>query len=407
MIIRLPRESTLFLLLGFFLQFNIVPSVYGIPAARASDLIALLILAYYAACRGGYRRLSTLAPLVACPLIALTAVLLKQSPGPGDHYNGLIFTIYLLIAVEALRHDPDKLLTRFAIGTLIGFALSLVVLPMQVAGLPMLRELGLIVDTSRFDARSAAMALAKPGGIWSNGNETGHVYALVGAAAMFLSLRYRKPWIYPAYYLALLAAFSITLNRAGLIAATIGLAAWGIAFFNARTAMAACVVGMVASIALVAGLGGPLQALTDALATRFTSDDFLARNLAQRLDSFGAGLTILVQYPFGIGYSARANLMAYLTGGVQSPHNAFIAFGFQLGLMTTVLLAASTAAVLWARNSVHPYTLLSVLFGGPSLFFEELSINQPFMFLAASIMATAWWLLWRGARRPAPSIQPA
>lgn len=371
-------------LFGFSLQFNALSSTWGLPFLRVSDAfvfltIAVLILAVRRS------EVPALALLVAgCAAIMLPALLFKSAVQDGDNYfTFMIFaSLVLAICMQAFDCGFDRIAAWLCYGVLFGMAASLFVLVLRSSGID-LTSLGLGTPQStlvRFD-----LSVVKPGGIWVHGNEAGHVYAFAGAFALYLSFRAKNPLIYTIYYVMFLISFSITLNRGGLIAPTVGLvAAFGIA--GRGDVLAKATVGLLGAACLyvaVVQLPG-LEGLREALERRLGADSYFGQNLSERLNTFLGGLKVAFNYPFGIGYAERAREVAYASGvPTGTPHNGIISLSYQAGLAFAALYSVSSVFVLTRFSSFRSLPFLVAAFSVPSLLFEELTINPNFHFAIA------------------------
>lgn len=389
------------LLFGVVLQFNPISATWGLPFLRLSDAFVFLTMIVLVL---AVRRLEVLTLGVvatALAVVVLASLIFKTASQEGDSYLTLMLFASLMLALcmQAIERDLDRLATWLCIGVLIGMAASLVVLVLRASGID-LTSSGL--GTPQAGVVRYDLALDKPGGIWVHGNEAGHVYAIAGAFALYLSLKKNSPIIYAFYYAMFLLSFAITLNRGGLIAPTAGLVvAFSIAGrtdFLTRVALGLLgTVGLLAAITQLPALEG----LRAAFIRRFESDSYADHNLSQRFETLFAGLQVALKHPFGIGYDERIREMAYQSG-VQSgsSHNGIISLAFQAGLAFAGLYAAAVVFVLARIGTFRSLPFLVTAFSIPSLFFEELTLNPNFQFaIGVTISAFILTLVRRPVRR--------
>ncbi|MGT2487330.1 hypothetical protein ACU4GA_18050 [Methylobacterium oryzae CBMB20] len=110
-------------------------------------------------------------------------------------------------------------------------------------------------------------------------------------------------------------------------------------------------------------------------------------------------LQLVLAYPFGVGEVARREELQALTGLV-TPHNGFVSLALQSGIATALLLIAGLGRVLLAPAAFGPFLTYSAVFLIPSLMFEELSVNQYFLFFMGFVLASL--ALPPDRARPAP-----
>ncbi len=214
--LRRAQRAAVFLL-GAGLQFNVLTSSFGLPFQRLSDLLPFLLIPLL-----GLRRaviaeaLRSAAPLAGILALVGISMVLKAHKQAGDVYLTLVLLLYTVQAfILLVLFEDTRVEDAFCAGLLAGMLGSLAVLLLSSSGLP-LERFGLAVPYDAFDDELKLFVEDKLGGLWTSGNETGHVFALAGVAALILSLRYRLKVIYVLYFVALLASFPLTNNRAGL-----------------------------------------------------------------------------------------------------------------------------------------------------------------------------------------------
>ncbi|XYD07970.1 hypothetical protein R1A27_23380 [Methylobacterium sp. NMS12] len=314
--------------------------------------------------------------------------MLKAHKQAGDVYLTLVLLLYVVQAFILLVMFRDRRVEdAFCVGLLAGMLASLAVLLLAASGTP-LDRFGLAVPTDGLDEELKLFVQDKQGGLWASGNETGHVFALAGAAALLLSLRYRLKIIYLAYFAALLASFPFTNNRAGLFMPVLFLGLLMRRNLKAPAVLAALGVLGVLLVAWAVTGEIPLPGtLSQAIERRFAEDHNVTGNFDERFLSGVTALQLVVEYPFGVGEVARREELQALTGLV-TPHNGFVSLALQSGIATALLLIAGLGRVLLAPAAFGPFLTYSAVFLIPSLMFEELSVNQYFLFFMGFILAS-------------------
>ena len=74
--------------------------------------------------------------------------------------------------------------------------------------------------------------------------------------------------------------------------------------------------------------------------------------------------------------------------GLVTPHNGFVSLALQSGIAVALLLLSGLGRILLAPAAFGPFLTYSALFLIPSLMFEELSVNQYFLFFMGFILAS-------------------
>jgi hypothetical protein len=376
-------------LFGFALQFNVLTSTFGLPFQRLSDLLPFILIPWF-----GMRRsvladvFGNIAPLAGIVALIGASLVLKAHILAGDVYLTLVLLLYVVQAFILLVLFRDRRIENaFCMGLLAGFLASLAVLLLAAKGAS-LEPFGLAVPLDGVDEELKSFFQDKLGGLWISGNETGHVFALAGAAALILSLRYRQKAIYLAYVAALLVSFPLTNNRAGLIMPLLVLAL--LMRQNLRAPAILSVLGLLGALLVAWSVTGevPLPGtLAQAVERRFAEDTNVSSNVDERLLSGISALQLVVAYPFGVGEVARREELQALTGLV-TPHNGFVSLALQSGLATLLLLLAGLVRILTAPAAAGPLLTYSAVFLIPSLMFEELSVNQYVLFVMALVVAS-------------------
>lgn len=395
---------------GFFFEFNVMTAAFGGPFLRLTDALLFLFIPclFLSVGLANTVRLG-LFYFVALFLLVAGTLLFKTAVQQGDMYLTLVllatavFAFYF--AYLALR--DEKFIIWFAIGTCLGLIPSIGVLLLQAAGgsKEALAAIGLGVPAEYLPTRTATLGTVKLGGLWAVGNEAGHIYAIGTASALYLALRFRRPFIYIIAYALLVTSFVFTLNRAGLFAPSAGLVyiyyRLGNYFLYVKTAILAICVGAV--LLSYSNLSG-LDSFTDTIETRFFTDDYAATNTAQRFDSTGAGIEIALENPFGIGYDERVDQVLHrTTDAEESVHNAFLSLSFQSGIFVTLLYMLSGIYLLVQRKTVQPFFIVMFLFTATSMMFEEINLNPFVLFSVTVTIAAAWLHYSTRARRPVPA----
>lgn len=383
---------------GFFLQFNIMTvTIFGPPFMRLSDALLFLFTPYLMLVVGIGPTIRYGLPyfFVLFSVVFLT-LLLKTAVEQGDVYMTMIFLLtgVFCFYFAMLAAADERYLVYFAIGTLIGLAASLAILFLQAGGNTNLSRIGLGVPLELLSLRNAQLAKIKLGGLWSSGNESGHVYAVATASALYLALRYRKTLIYLIAYASLAASFAYTLNRGGMVAPTIALIYCYVRLGDFLMYIKFGFLLCVAAIALLAILStssipAPDQ-LGDAISKRFVDDDYASTNIAERIQSNFEGLRIAFENPFGIGAQERYSTMSRRTHGVESIHNGFLSLAYQSGFLASAFFVIAGVYLLLQRRDLSSFYTIMFLFTTTSMLFEELSINQFFIFSVDMTIATAW-----------------
>lgn len=376
-------------LLGAALNFNVLTSTFGLPFQRLSDLLPFLLIPWL-----GLRRavvaeaVRQAAPLAGILALIAASLVLKAHKQAGDVYLTLVLLLYVVQAFILLVMFRDRRVEdAFCVGLLAGMLASLAVLLLAASGVQ-LDRFGLAVPTDGLDEELKLFVQDKQGGLWASGNETGHVFALAGAAALLLSLRYRLKTIYLAYFAALLASFPFTNNRAGLFMPVLFLGLLMRRNLKAPAVLAA--FGVLGALLVVWAVTGEIPlpgTLSQAIERRFAEDHNVTGNFDERFLSGVTALQLVVAYPFGVGELARREELQALTGLV-TPHNGFVSLALQSGIATALLLIAGLGRVLLAPAAFGPFLTYSAVFLIPSLMFEELSVNQYFLFFMGFILAS-------------------
>ena len=379
---------------GFFLQFNIMTSTLGLPFMRITDGLMFLFVPCLFVVVGMSKVVRDgLFYFVVLFAIVGTSLLFKTAVERGDTYLTLIFLLTSVFAFFFVEIAEDEaFIVYFAAGTVLGLIPSVAVLFAQASGNAGLAEIGLGVPTNDKSSLAVLFAKTKWGGLWDHGNEAGHVYGVATASALYLALKFRKPTIYLAVYALLVATFSVTLNRAGLIAPTMALLYCYIRMGHVFLFLKTAVIVVVSIVALASLSNAPgLDVLNSTIEARFVEDSHAETNVAERLMSNIEGAKVALENPFGIGFQERISIMIQrTTDGIISIHNGFLSLAYQSGLFVSLFYVLSCTYLFVHRRSVSPFYVMMFMFTATSMFFEELSINQFFIFSVALTTAAAW-----------------
>ncbi|WP_375463214.1 O-antigen ligase family protein [uncultured Methylobacterium sp.] len=391
MVATLTRlDKICLLVIGLALQFNVETSTFGLPFQRLSDLIPFLTIPYFLLRPGVMSAiLSRLVPIGLVVALLGASLVFKAGKQEGDVYLTLVLLLYFVQCVQLviLFRDPSGP-AWFSSGILIGMIGSLGALIAASVSID-LAPYGLAVPLDGVDPEIALFMQDKLGGLWTAGNMTGHVFALTGAAAMYLWFRYRRTEIYVLYVLGLLASFPMTNNRAGLLVPLVCLALLVRRSVNAL--YVACALAVLCGLVMVFGATGHVpvpEQFQSAIEKRFLSDGNTESNIGERLDTTVAALRMIVANPFGIGAIATQNQLREMTG-LGTPHNGILSLAIQSGVMVALLFVLGAGRILLRPARFGPFAYYVVLFTVPSLMFEELSINQFFLFFMAFVLAAS------------------
>jgi O-antigen ligase/polysaccharide polymerase Wzy-like membrane protein len=395
---------------GFFFQFNILTTTFGLPFLRITDALMFLFVPCLVVAVGINKAVRDgLFYFVVLFVVVAASLLFKRSADEGDKYMTLILlltSVFTFFFVEA----NERILVWFSVGTLLGWIPSLAVLFLQAGGNTSLVDIGLGVPVDQTKLFAAALASAKPGGMWVHGNEAGHVYALAAACAFYLALRFRRPLIYIGFYAVFIASFLVTLNRGGLIAPTIALVYCYVRMGNFFLYVQSAVIVAVGLVIVVTVPNSPvMDTLSDTFEARFLEDRNSDNNITERMVSNLAGVQVALENPFGIGFKERTSIMGDRTiHGVVSVHNGFLSLAYQSGIFVSLFYILSCIFLFVNRRSVSPFHVIMFLFTATSMMFEELAFSQPFIFSVSLTIAAAWLHYVRGrnaAIKPLPVLQ--
>lgn len=375
--------------LGLALQFDILTSTFGLPFQRLSDLLPFLTIPYFLFRHGVLSAmLGRMLPIGLLVVLLTASLIFKADREQGDVYLTLVLLMYVVQAVQLviLFKDPSGA-DCFAAGILLGLVGSLGALAAASAGID-LTAYGLAVPTDGVDPELLLFMQDKLGGLWAGGNETGHVFALAGAAAMYLWFRTGRTAIYLLYVLGLLVSFPMTNNRAGLVVPAIFLVLILRRRFGACHLLAVAAVCALVMVFAATGYTPLPEKFQSAIEKRFVSDGNTETNVGERLDSTLGGLRLAVTHPFGLGAVATQNQLRAMTG-LGTPHNGIVSLAVQSGVFVALAFLVGACRIVLTPGRFGPFAYYTVLFMMPSLMFEELSINQVFLFGIAFVLAAS------------------
>lgn len=384
-----PTDRIVIFGLGVALQFDILTSTFGLPFQRLSDLLPFLTIPYFLFRHGvPSAMLGRMLPIGLLVVLLTASLIFKADREQGDVYLTLVLLMYVVQAIQLaiLFKDPSGP-DCFAAGILLGLAGSLGALAAASAGID-LTAYGLAVPTDGVDPELLLFMQDKLGGLWAGGNETGHVFALAGAAAMHLWFRTGRTTIYLLYILGLLVSFPMTNNRAGLVVPAIFLVLILRRRFGAYHLLAAAAVCALVMVFAATGYTPLPETFQSAIEKRFVSDGNTEANVGERLDSTLGGLRLAVTHPFGLGAVATQNQLRAMTG-LGTPHNGIVSLAIQSGVFVALAFLVGACRIVLTPGRFGPFAYYTVLFMMPSLMFEELSINQVFLFDIAFVLAAS------------------
>lgn len=389
-------------LVGFFLQFNLVPTAWHIPITRFSQLVMLPCIAFLV-----HRLLSRANPLSTlfyCVLMLLFVALhlalggaslafgnanidLALSVGSALYLLGGV-GLYILVAQRSGT-------TWFCWGILLGGLLSLIVFVMEANGMTGLaKAIGLAQATQNVQMVAVGGGIGRLTGMWGHANEVGHVLAIAAPAAgyLFVSKRERMPLVILGIILAV--CFFYTANRGGIIAAM----ATCIAMLFARKESIAVqrnsillTLGAMAVIAYALYFLPPPAFIYE----RFADDAAMTNNASGRMATTLAGIEIALRHPFGMQVQDWRSALLSQTG-FQTPHNGFISMANGLGVPFLLMYLFALVVVVIAglrqprKLSLDIFLMLAAVQMSVSFLFEELSYVDAFMLMFSLVMARVY-----------------
>ncbi|MEA3535454.1 O-antigen ligase family protein [Rhizobium sp. CC-YZS058] len=393
---------------GFLLQCNVITNSIGLRLLHISDLIVLVGLPVLYVV---YVRLLASGPLILHLVVLsfsfLLSVMLFHERGEGEFYTSIFTYLYTLFFLPfTYMLFKERLLTPFCWGIFYGFSAAAMLLGLDLVLHDQLSSIGLafvfdpaaVAEALARGEITSALRLEKAGGIWAHGNEAGPVFALAAAAAAYLAEKKQNFWIFTRFTSIYLSTFTLTQNRSGLIAVILV----GLVLYIRRLSMATLKRSFFTIIAVAIGVivvlpFGVFDFVDSAISKRFLEDSNVSNNASERFSSLGHGFEVMFQYPFGIGYTARYNLMQAI-GGIGSPHNGFLATAFANGLVYVVLLVTTILYLAVRRRKIGFFAYAAAALVTVYMF-EELSYNPCMMaFVALMISYVALDLDFRLAR---------
>lgn len=373
---------------GVSLQFDPIVSELGLPFLRASDAFApflfLWVLYYLVRDSGSVRNILLVTGILA---IVSTAFALKYYPEQGDAYPVIMFVAYAGAAFVLVKsgEDNERAVYAFCIGSIIGFVASLIILFVQSTGYQL--DSSLVPSVTSLKGSDALynsrIAKDKPGGMWGEGNSAGHAYSLVASCAVYIAYRINRSYVYILFFLAILTASVLTKNRAGLIAPAIIMLYMLFNFWRFRDRL---LILMLTAPVLVLAVSLPLMlpdSYNEVIRDRTVNDSNINQNIGERAATSASGLSLVIRYPFGVGYRERGFVMLNTTGN-RSLHNAFFSVAADLGLFALLLfICGALRILLFVRE---PFALTATLVTLSSSFFEELGRLPPYQFFFCFVM---------------------
>ncbi|QJU57104.1 O-antigen ligase family protein [Sphingomonas sp. AP4-R1] len=418
--------------LGFFLQFNLVPTAWHIPITRFTQLLMLPCIAFLVHRLAS--RPNPLPTLLYCAGMLLLVVLHLAFSGTPLAFGGgnidlaasVGYALYLLGGVGLYIMLAQRSGTSwFCWGILIGGLFSLLVFVMEANGLTGLaKAIGLTQPTQSLQKIGSDDGFTRLTGMWGHANEVGHVLAIAAPAAgyLYVSRRERMPLVLLG--LITMACFFFTANRGGVIAVIVT----GLAMLVARKERVD--IKRKSFLFTMLGVVGVCYALyflpsPDFIYARFAGDSgAINSNASGRLVTTRLGIDIALHHPFGMGVTDwRAALER--GSGFQTPHNGFISMTNGMGIpfllmCVWALIAVTLAGLRQPRKlSLDIFLMLAAVQMAVSFMFEELSYVDSFMMISALIMARVYSgavnLVGRGRgrgavpmrRKPDAQAQPA
>jgi hypothetical protein len=370
---------------------------YGYRLIDFAALGAVCILAFY-----------SLSPRRILPVIIyglVVGLLFVTGALSIDPRTAILAYHYILYCFAALYLavilDDVIVLEWFCWGLIVGLLATIPIFVAQDSDYSAkLVEWGLAPGYATFIG-GTVRAVPRYAGLGSHPNETGHVAALTAAAGAYFMVARRR--FLPSVLVAagLMVVFYYTWSRGGFIAGGIILA---IPFLMTGRRINIFRLAMM-SVALV--LAFAILTQIDFVASRFGDDPNAANNIADRLSSTLAGLSVLLTNPMGMPFNDFISLVASGSGGIESPHNGFIFFGGIFGLLPLAAILAAFAVNFRVRDDVDIFFALLTLVICISLMFEQLPGSYSYAFTICLVGAHAFLKTGLGGQlkaRPAPLV---
>lgn len=374
---------------GFLLQCNVIPTAFGLPFLRMTDMIVIttipILYIVYIRMFNYAIILIHLVPVIFALLMSLTFF---NDRGNGELYSSVFTFLYILyflpFTFALLREDS---LNLFCWGILAGFVATTVFLFVDLyapytltkVGLALIFDYQAVADAAASgDYNAPLLRFEKAGGLWTHGNEAGPVFALAATAAAYLAERRRSFFIFASFLAVYLISFTATLNRSGLgTVILIGLLSYTSSISSRKMALT-LVYAIIGTLIISVMLSfGAFDWLDDAISKRFIEDENATSNIFERLESLGYGIQVALNNPFGVGLMARVAEMKMFSN-LGTPHNGFISTAFTAGILVCIFVVSSVAYIVFRFRKVRFFLYVAVTLTCGYLF-EELDVNAVFM----------------------------
>jgi hypothetical protein len=379
---------------GFLIQFDVLIGGNGEGAIttggfgyRATDLLCVGMVVLLGLHALSPRRMVPLSIYVG--LIGAMALLRVLDPTFADdgrtvilalHYVGYSFAgLYMasLLVQEGARE-------KFCWGLILGLLSTIPIFVLQANGASSeLIKLGLVPGYYEVLQLDVGDTL-RYAGLWGHPNEASHVAALAAPAAAYLVMAQRRLLPVLLTAAALIAVFYYTESRGGLL---VGGAVLATPFLFRRSGRINILHPALACIALL--VGGALILQIGFISSRF-EDVGTAHNLAERLNTIGVGLGLVLTHPFGMGLYDFMWQVAAGTGGVDSPHNGFIFFAAIFGWLPLAAFLVALARNAFIRSNGDALFALISFGVALSFMFEQLPDAYPFAFVMCTVVGWAF-----------------
>lgn len=387
-----PLRSRCFVfLVGFAIQFNALvgggddsgAGAIGGYGYRLTDFIALgalALLGLFAIAPHRVLSFGAFGLLVAVLFLFPMLSSDLRTANLARHY--VLYGFATLYVVLILRDLPA--IDCFCTGLIAGVLATVPIFVLQDFGYtPALIEWGLTPGYFQITGVFTSDVLRLTG-FWGHPNEAGHVAALSSAAAAYFAfVRHRfMPLVIVGG--ALLAIFSYTMSRGGLIAGATPLVL-PLLFFRGRLEMWR--IGVLAAAGAIVLI---ILSNVDSIAARFQDDPNASNNIGDRIDSILYGFRIMFTHPFGTSIADLFSLIYSGTGGVGSPHNGFLFFGAIFGLLPLTLFLVALAANLRVRDDTDIFFAVLTFQITLSFLFEILSDSYSYVFVICILLSRAF-----------------
>jgi hypothetical protein len=385
--------------LGFFLQFNLVPTAWHIPVTRFTQLLMLPCIAFLVHRLAS--RTNMIFTVFYCAVMMLFVVLhlafsgtsLTFGSGNSDLAVTIGYALYLLGGVGIYIMLAQRNGTSwFCWGILIGALLSLIVFVMEAHGMTGLAQsLGLAQPNQTVQKMGGEDGFSRLTGMWGHANAVGHVLAIAAPAAgyLFVSRRERMPLVLLG--IIMLVCFYFTANRGGIIATMVT----GVVMLFARKesirAQRRSILITLGGLAVVA-YGLYYLPSPDFIYARFSGGSGMNNNATGRVVTLMAGLDLAVRHPFGMSITDWGDALHRSTG-FDTPHNGFISMANGMGVPFVLMYiwAVVTVGIAGLRKprklSLDIFLMLAAVQMSVSFLFEELSYVDAFMMMTSLVLA--------------------